>query len=146
MNQIVNRIVEKRKQGLDKKKLENYPLLTHPCSEDTTTFSRITLSEGFTLQNIFSDMWFFTKNKKVIAMVYANNIGVFGKELKNTEPQFESPLKSPDLNVFCSFADNNFEPSKFFACKEILCKLVAIPIYRKTVYVPLQHTLGTVKL
>lgn len=145
LHQIVNRITEKQRQSFDKKmKLPNYPLLQRPYSEDTMQFSRVTLSEGFILQNNFADMWFLSKNKKIIAMISASVKGVLGKALKNTEPQFKSPLKSFDLNVLCTFTDNTFEPNRLYSFKEILCKLVAIPIGKKTVYVPLQHTLCTI--
>lgn len=81
-----------------------------------------------------------------IAMVHANLNGIVGEELKQISVQFENPLKSFDVNVMCTNDDNNFMPRELYSSTQILCKLVAIPSIRKTVFVPIHHTLPKNKL
>lgn len=143
LNQIINRITEKQLQKSCAEGYLKYPVLENPSTEDATTFLRIVISDGFTLQNSFPDKWFLTTNSKVVAMVHVNLNGIMGKELKQTFIQFKSPLKSFDRNVMCTYNDNSFIPCKLYPLTEIFCKLVAIPIKEKTVFVPLHHTLPT---
>lgn len=79
-------------------------------------------------------------------MIHATANGVYGKELKYVGIHFKSPLESINLNVFSSKNDNCFLPGKLFSTCEVLCKLVAVPVHGKTVFVPLHHTLPTGKI
>lgn len=141
LNQIINRIAEKQRQELVNQTNECYPILKYPCKEDNSMFLRIGVKKSFTLSNDFANKWFLTSQKTVIAMVYASNDGIHGKKLANVKAHFKQPFESLNLNVFYSNDDNNLEPVSLYPLGEVFCKLVAIPVQGRTVFIPLHHTL-----
>lgn len=145
LNQIINRIAEKQRQGHDDQMDKCYPMLKYPCKDNNSIYLCIVLKEGLTLSNDFPNKWFLSSTKTVHAMVYASKDGIHGQKLKHVETHFKTPFQSMNLNVFRSKHDHIFESLRLHSLNDVFCKLVAISVPGKTVFIPLHHTLSAYK-
>lgn len=142
LHQIVNRVTERYTfKPVTNQTTYEYPLLKYAFKSDQSKFSFISLSNEFTLTTSFSDKWFLTRGRQIVAMKYADTNGIYGSEILVFSNLFDYPLISPCINVFTTVNDYKFHNVKQYKLDEILCKLVAVVVYEETAFIPLLHTL-----
>lgn len=138
--QIVNRLSEITSSQINsQKKIDVYPLFKYPVKNDISKYHYVELREGFLLRSNFENKWFMNRNRDIIAMEYVNPNGIFGLKLRDVKEFFKYPLLSTHLNVFQT-EWHDFHNLEKYSFKDVLCKLVAVVVFDKTVFVPMHHT------
>lgn len=117
-----------------------FPVLRHQI-KDTERFNEVMIRDGLTLscRHEFADRWFFTKDKKIVSMTYANKNGIYGTALEEKEPAFALPLMSDRINIYKS-KDCKLGNEAIHEFSSILCKFFPSRNKNSTYFVPIHHT------
>ncbi|XP_021708989.1 uncharacterized protein LOC5577785 isoform X2 [Aedes aegypti] len=145
LSQIINRMTERDKHNIiNSSAIETYPSLKEPSKIHDLKFLTIKLNPNCTLRANFADKWFLTKKYKIVAMDFADSVGIHGREMISPQSNlFEDPLTSNSFHVYVTNTSLDFTNSKQYLLSSILCKLVVVVIGNITAFVPLVHTLPT---
>lgn len=103
-------------------------------------------TKNFTLKNNIRNKWFLSKNKEIIAMVYAkynndNEVVIAGKKIISKKDLYYLPLASSNLDIYRT--PNKFQEStSLYGLSEIECKLFSFKIPNSTdfAFFPILHT------
>ncbi|XP_035792098.1 uncharacterized protein LOC118466621 [Anopheles albimanus] len=143
LQKLANRIEEYSSLPRPQARQPTYPVLRQKdiIAGTETRYSSIVLRERFTLKSQhFADCWLLTTSNKVVRMVAATNESIRGVEIVEQLPQFSHHL-SDMLRVYYTNNSENITEEKSYSLNEVYCKLVAIKVNTKTVFIPLHHTL-----
>ncbi|XP_050092377.1 uncharacterized protein LOC126575627 [Anopheles aquasalis] len=143
LQKLANRIEEYSNLPTAPTPQPTYPVLRQKdiIAGTETRYSSIVLRKGFTLKSQhFADCWLLTTSNKIVRMVAATDEFICGVEIVEQHSQFDHTLF--DL-VRVYYTDNceNVSEEKSYRLDEVCCKLVAVRVNAKVVYIPLHHTL-----
>lgn len=146
LQQVVNRMHENEMANINFDPLPNaikYPLYRRINS--SSQFDEIKVRDGLTLNIRFADKWFLAKEKKIVAMVFADKPkGICACELFEYGSAFTKPLNSNRINVFKSVDNHKFKKPKIIKSTDVLCKLFPVIrqkriLYRFTIHIILER-------
>jgi hypothetical protein len=104
-------------------------------------FRNLTWGECNFICNSRADSYCMIQNKTVIfienILNIAGNIMLYGKAFKKYEDFYKKPCPSSNFNIF--LVDELSQCFCIIPVKEIYCKCVCIPFYKKMVILPLAH-------
>lgn len=143
LSQIINRMTERDKNYvITSSNVETFPLLKEPSKIHKSKFLSIKLNPHCTLRANFADKWFLTKKYEIVAMEFADSMGIHGQRMISLQSHlFEEPLTSDCIHVSVTKETLVFKKTKQYSISCILCKLVVVVIGNATAFLPLIHTL-----
>lgn len=129
---------------------EDISFATFVCSQNATIYSTIKFSQF--ILNVFEDKnrWILTKSNQIVCVKYIiltalKKLFLYGLPLKQITDYFVIPIKSSKLNIFQS--NCMFDSAKFYSLHHIHSKMVKIDYdHMRSVFIPLIHTIDTVKM
>lgn len=154
LEQTAKRIIEKNNVARENKLIINdvrdiyspYKLISEIVSDGGEKKYSAIVCGKFRLSHGFSNKWFLTRSKEIVAMQYAyfksNKYFICSKKLTRQVNWFETPIKSSYLNIFLADTNDFSSENIIIPIEDIKCKLVAIKRCKDVfVFMPLMHTL-----